>query len=248
MTDTEPDDNTKTPADAPTESAPAAARESAAPDTAAAPSVAREADEPETTSTMSAAREPADSTTTSASAESGKRRFALPTPGRKGRAALAAAAAALLVGSLTASVALLVQHNSDSALLAAHEQAREAACRYAPTLADYDAKSLDTYFAAVAEGATGDWRTQFESTSAELREVLVAGEVVSRVEDVQCGLRNGDESSAEVVVVIGQTITSLGTQSKPQPGQLAMVMRLEKSGDQWLVNRVDSPLAAMAPQ
>jgi Mce-associated membrane protein len=136
-----------------------------------------------------------------------------------------------------------VQNKNNEDLLEAQDQARTAACRYAPVLANYDAKDLDAYFAAVLDGATGDWKKQFDSTSRELREVLTQGEVVSKTNDVQCAIRTADESSAEAIVVIGQSITSLGTQGKPAPGQLSMVLRLEKSGDRWLVNKVNSPLA-----
>ncbi|WP_433758798.1 hypothetical protein [Nocardia sp. CA-135398] len=154
------------------------------------------------------------------------------------------AAAALMLAAAVASTAFFYLQNKDSrAIVSAHEDARLAACQYAPVLADYDAKNLDKYFAAVLDGATGDWKKQFDSTSKELRDVLSQGEVVSKVNDVQCAIKSGDTTSAEAIVVIGQTITSMGTQGKPAPGQLSMVMRLEKVDGRWLVNKVNSPLA-----
>ncbi|WP_051020811.1 hypothetical protein [Nocardia araoensis] len=156
-------------------------------------------------------------------------------------------AAVILVGVSVAMAGYwYVQNNHSENLLAAQEDARAAACRYAPILANYDSKNLDAYFAAVSDGATGDWKKQFESTSTELRSVLGEGQVTSATRDVQCAIRAGDEHSAEAIVVIGQTITSLGTKGKPAPGQLSMVMRLEKVGDRWLVNKVNSPLALPA--
>ncbi|WP_159843989.1 hypothetical protein [Nocardia sp. CY41] len=156
-------------------------------------------------------------------------------------------AAAVLVGVSVASAGYwYVQAANSKDLLAAHEDARAAACRYAPILANYDSKNLDAYFTAVGDGATGDWKKQFESTSTELRAVLGEGQVTSAARDVQCAIRAGDEHSAEAIVVIGQTITSLGTKGKPAPGQLSMVMRLEKVGDRWLVNKVNSPLTSPA--
>lgn len=164
-------------------------------------------------------------------------------PGRTGRLALQVATAVLLCAAVASTVFFYVQNKGNKATIDANADARAAACKYAPILADYDAKKLDDYFAAVLDGATGDWKKQFDSTSKELREVLTQGEVVSKVNDVQCAIKTGDESSAEAIVVIGQTITSMGTQGKPAPGQLSMVMRLEKVGDRWLVNKVNSPLA-----
>ncbi|ATL69723.1 hypothetical protein [Nocardia terpenica] len=162
--------------------------------------------------------------------------------GRRGLAIAAAVIVALaaLIGS---SVYFYLQDRHSRELLDAREEARLAACAYAPVLANYDAKNLDAYFAAVSNGATGDWKKQFESTTGDLRDVLKQGQVNSHVTDTQCAIRSGDARSAEAIVVIGQTITSVGTQGKPEPGQLSMVMWLEKSGNRWLINKLNSPLA-----
>ncbi|WP_194816009.1 hypothetical protein [Nocardia sp. XZ_19_385] len=157
--------------------------------------------------------------------------------------ALRAAAGVAIGAAVATSVYFFLQDRQGDKLIQAREDAQAAACKYAPILSDYDAKNLDTYFAAVLDGATGDWKKQFGDTSKELKEVLSQGQVVSKTTDVQCAIKTGDENSAEAIVVIGQTITSLGTQGKPAPGQLSMVMRLEKADGKWLVNKVNSPLA-----
>lgn len=140
-----------------------------------------------------------------------------------------------------------VQNEDKQDLLTAQEQARQAACGYGPVLSTYDAKNLDHYVQGVLAGATGDWRKQFETTSRDLGDVLVKGEVVAKTDDVQCAIRSADATSAEALVVMGQTITSLGTKGQPEKGQLSVVMRLEKDGDRWLVNKIDTPLAPPRP-
>ncbi|MBF6169917.1 hypothetical protein [Nocardia blacklockiae] len=157
---------------------------------------------------------------------------------------IATAAAVVLGAAIGSSVLFYLQDKDHRAVLDAHEDARQAACAYAPVVATYDAKHLDQYVRNVLAGATGDWKKQFESSSKDLSDVLAKGEVVSKSTDVQCALRTGDRTSAEAIVVIGQTITSTGTQGKPEPGQLSMVMRLEKDGDRWLVNKINTPLTA----
>ncbi|PFX03047.1 hypothetical protein CJ469_02568 [Nocardia farcinica] len=194
-----------------------------------------------------AARDSADDPGTAAAAPG----FAakLRWPAGRARTVTAGAAVAVLVGASVGAAGWFSSQNSEhEGLLAAHEEARQAACAYAPVLADYDAKNLDAYFAKVLDGATGDWRKQFDDTSRELREVLTQGEVVSKADDVQCAIKTGDETSAEAIVVIGQTITSVGTQGKPSPGQLSMIMRMEKTDGRWLVNHVNSPLASVPQQ
>lgn len=174
--------------------------------------------------------------------EAPKRRLALPSPSRPVLSIVAAAMALLLCAAIGSTVYFYNQNQHNKETIDAREQARVAACAYAPILATYDAKHLDTWIAGVLDGATGDWRTQFESTSRDLKEVLAKGEVVSKATDVQCAIRGGDATSADAIVIIGQTITSLGTEGKASPGQLSTVLRLEKNGDRWLVNKVDSPL------
>ncbi|GGN97038.1 hypothetical protein [Nocardia rhizosphaerihabitans] len=126
----------------------------------------------------------------------------------------------------------------------ARAAAQQAACAYAPVLARYDAKNLDTYFAAVLAGATGDWKTEFDATSKDLRDVLTQGQVVSTVGNVQCAIESADETTAQAVAVINQTITSLGTKGVPAPGQLSVTMSLRKDADRWLVSKVSSPMLA----
>ncbi|WP_410875760.1 hypothetical protein [Nocardia sp. A7] len=161
---------------------------------------------------------------------------------------LRGATAIVLGASVATSVFLFVENKNSTDLLAAQQQAREAACHYAPALAEYDSKSLDTYFKAVLDGATGDWKKQFESTSTELRDALTQGEVISKVTDTQCALRSGDEHNAEAIVVIGTTISSLGTEHKAKPSQLSMVFNLHKDDGRWLVEKVNSPLTAPPAQ
>ncbi|MEV6064428.1 hypothetical protein [Nocardia asteroides] len=136
----------------------------------------------------------------------------------------------------------------DNHRVRAREEARvaaqQAACAYAPLLARYDAKDLDTYFAAVLAGATGDWKTEFDATSRDLREVLTQGQVVSTVGTVRCAVESADETTAEAVAVISQTITSVGTNGVPTPGQLSVTMSLRKDADRWLVGKVGSPMLA----
>ncbi|MBB5915152.1 Mce-associated membrane protein [Nocardia transvalensis] len=164
--------------------------------------------------------------------------------GRRTAIALRAAAAVLLGAAVGSSIFFYLQDRDHRATLDAHEDARRAACAYGPVVSTYDADHLDQYVTNVLAGATGDWRKQFESSSKDLGEVFTKGQVVSKSTDVQCAIRGGDRTSAEAIVVIGQSITSVGTQGKPEPGQLSMIMRLEKDGDRWLVNKINTPLGA----
>ncbi|WP_280265014.1 hypothetical protein [Nocardia wallacei] len=167
--------------------------------------------------------------------------------GRGGRIAARSAAALALAAAVGSSIFFYLQDRDKQDLLTAQREARETACAYGPVLSTYDAKNLDQYVKGVQAGATGEWKKQFETTSRDLADVLAKGEVVAKTDDVQCALRSADKTSAEAIVVMGQTITSLGTKGQPQKGQLSVVMRLEKGGDRWLVNKIDTPLLPPQP-
>jgi len=138
---------------------------------------------------------------------------------------------------------LLYQRYADKRdTLDAQVAARTEMCEYAQTLVDYDYHDLDTFFANVLDGATGDWHTEFETNSSALRDPLVAGQVHSTGSDFQCGIISGDENEAVVVVSISQTITSLGTQNQPQKGQISLVATMENVDGRWLVSKMDAPI------
>ena len=155
------------------------------------------------------------------------------------RRAVVAAAAVVALGI---AVVGYLHFDREHQLAGARRDAAAAACAYAPVLATYDAAKLDDYVKAVDAGATGEWQRQFDESSKDLREVLAQGKVVSKSSGVQCALKSGDTRSAQALVVIGQTITSLGTNGKPEPGQLSVVLSLENQGGRWLVDKVDAPL------
>ena len=58
---------------------------------------------------------------------------------------------------------------------------------------------------------------KFDSIGKELRDVLTRGEVISKVDDVQCAIESGDPSSVEAIRVIGQAGAGMGAQGNPPP-------------------------------
>ncbi|AHH16315.1 hypothetical protein NONO_c15140 [Nocardia nova SH22a] len=145
-----------------------------------------------------------------------------------------------LAGTAAAVVFGMKYHRAD-ARDDAREAARRAACAYGPILATYDSKSIDAYFTAVLDRATGAWKQEFDSTSKDLRDVLTQGQVVSKAGTVRCAIESSGADSAEGILVIDQSISSVGTQGQPRHGQLAITLSLQRDGNRWLVSKVDSP-------
>lgn len=153
----------------------------------------------------------------------------------------AALGALLLVGSIASSVFFYLQYDEKRDALAAQEAARDAACAYAPALANFDFNNLDPYFAAVLDGATGEWKTQFEAKRDDLRTVLMQGEVKSQITDVRCAIETSDSDHADAIVVIGQSVTNVGTEGKSQPGQITMVITVDKVDGRWMASKINAP-------
>ncbi|MFE2955548.1 hypothetical protein [Nocardia tengchongensis] len=157
-----------------------------------------------------------------------------------------AASVVVAVASTIGAVHYYLRDAESHELDRSREAARRAACEYGTALATYKADDIDAYFGTVLARATGDWKKNFDSTSKDLREVLIQGKVESKAGEVRCAIESGTAHSATAVVIIDQTISSLGTQGQPRRGQLSITLSLEESGDRWLVNKVSSPLLAGA--
>ncbi|MCX5042981.1 hypothetical protein OG921_07345 [Aldersonia sp. NBC_00410] len=163
---------------------------------------------------------------------------------RSNRLAWVAAAVATVVAiaAIATSVVFYLKYQDAQDVLDAQSEARDAMCDYAKTVVTYDYNDLDTFFTNVLDGATGQWHDEFDANSKALRDPLVAGQVRSSGDEVQCGVQSGDTENAVIVVAIGQTITSLGTQNQPQQGQISLVATMENVDGKWLVSKMDAPL------
>lgn len=158
-----------------------------------------------------------------------------------------ALAVALGVGGTAAGGYFGWQNHRVGELERSRTEARAAACAYGSVLSTYNATDLDSYFAAVLDRATGAWKQEFESTSADLREVLIQGQVQSTAGTVECAIATSGTDTAEAIVVVDQSIAGVGTQQQPRRGQLSITLSLDKSGDQWLTSKVSSPLLRTNP-
>jgi Mce-associated membrane protein len=151
---------------------------------------------------------------------------------------LAGAAGIVLVAVAATAVFFGVKYTDQRAVDNANEQARLQVCDFARVLADYDYNNLDPYFQAVLNDATGDFKSKFAGQSSDLKNVLIQAQVKSQPAKVECGVKSGDQNTAEIVVDIDQIGSSVGTKGQPQPAQLALVATAQKVGDRWLVSNV----------
>ena len=71
-----------------------------------------------------------------------------------------------------------------------------------------DYQELDRDLGRVLDGATGDFRSQFEAGTNDLAELVTANQAVSKGEVLEAGIVSDDDDSARVLVVADSTVTN----------------------------------------
>jgi Mce-associated membrane protein len=142
---------------------------------------------------------------------------------------LPALVALLLVAALVAGALAVVQRGraSDRADRAADEQAAVAAARKVATALDtYDYQDLDASFDTVIAAATEPFKSQYASTSSQLKDLLVQYHAKATSSIVAAGVAGHTGDTVTVLLFVDQTVTNA---SSPQPrsdrNRLQLVMR-----------------------
>ncbi|WP_067463076.1 hypothetical protein [Nocardia amamiensis] len=152
------------------------------------------------------------------------------------------AAGVLAVAAITALVVFFLQGKDRGDKLDAIRDSTSAACEFGKDVSVYDySKNLDDYFTTVKAGSTGEFLKEFDDATKALKDAMVQAQVKSWADDVQCGYQSGDKTSAKVLVTLTQYRTNF-TQATPERQFVVVIAQLQKSGDKWLVEKLDSPM------
>lgn len=151
------------------------------------------------------------------------------------------AAGVLLVAAVTAVVVFYLKADNREDQLAARDDSTKAACDFGKAVASYDSKDLDAYFKSVNDLSTGEWGKFFSGASDTLKQAMVSVQAKSKLDEIHCAWESGNDSQANVVLVITQEQTN---QAVPQPDKLTIpgVAQMEKHDGKWLVAKFDSPV------
>ncbi|WP_280352733.1 hypothetical protein [Nocardia abscessus] len=178
-------------------------------------------------------------------AKSGAPAAAAPAPsGKSTSLPLVAAfvAGVLAVAAITAVVVFFMQGKERGDKLDAIRDSTSAACKFGKDVSVYDySKNLGDYFTTVKAGSTGEFLKEFDDATKALEDAMVQAQVKSWADDVQCGYQSGDKTSAKVLVTLTQYRTNF-TQANPERQFVVVIAQLTKSGDKWLVEKLDSPM------
>lgn len=151
------------------------------------------------------------------------------------------AAGVVLVAAITAVVAFWMKADDRQGQLDARDDSTRAACDFGKAVASYDAKDLGAYFKGVDEKSTGEWGKFFTDAQETLQQAMEKVQAKSKLDEIHCAWESGNDSEANVVLVITQEQTN---QVVPQPSTMTIpgVAHMEKHDGRWLVAKFDSPV------
>lgn len=161
-----------------------------------------------------------------------------PSPRRFPRRTVAVAAAYLAVFGLVAGLGwpLWQQHRLASAAAAG----QRAAVDYAETLTSIDSNRVDDDFAAVLNGATGNFKETYTKASVQLRQLLIDNKASAQGRVVQSAVQSESTDTVVVLLMVDQTVTNT-TRPDPRVDRSRMKMTMQKVDGRWLASKVELP-------
>lgn len=153
-----------------------------------------------------------------------------------------------MIGSLTVVlVALLVgitvlatsRGAVDDDLTRTQQEIAAAARTEALAFLTVDHTDMDPLIDAVLEGATGDFKEQYESQRDMLTSEAVRTEATSAAEIVALGVGGFTDDAAGVLIAANSTVTNTSTGSEGQVRYYRLRLSLVREGDRWLTDDVE---------
>ncbi|MEV4235510.1 hypothetical protein AB0J47_10060 [Nocardia sp. NPDC049737] len=120
----------------------------------------------------------------------------------------------------------------------AARQAASTAQTYAVTLTSIDSQNIDQNFAAVINGATGEFKDTYTQSSNQLKTLLVEHKAISKGRIVDSSIKSATKDRVQVMLFIDQEVTN-SVSPDPRIDRSRMVMTMERVGDSWLASKVD---------
>lgn len=146
--------------------------------------------------------------------------------------------AVLLVVALLAAGTLGVLLWRRSAADRAGADALATARAYAATVTTYDYQHLDRNFADVLDGATGDFKNEYNGASSTLRQLITDARARATGSVLDAGVRTASPDEVVVLVFVDQSITN-AVSPQTKIDRTRLVMTLTPHDGRWLVNRLE---------
>jgi Mce-associated membrane protein len=148
---------------------------------------------------------------------------------------LAAGLAVLVLALLVAGGLLLPQWLEARAEEDRYDDVLRAATAEVVAFTTLDYRDIEPSVERVLDGATGDFKEQFESSRPQLEQLSRENESVSEGRVLEAGVVSMDDDSATVVVVADSRVTNVNA-PEPQPRHYRLQLDLVLQGDRWLTS------------
>lgn len=123
---------------------------------------------------------------------------------------------------------------------AAESAAQDAAAHYAQVLTSIDSNKVDDDFAAVLNGATGDFKDTYTKASVQLRQLLIDNKATAQGTVVQSAVQSGSRDEVVVLLMVNQAVTNTN-RPDPRVDRTRMKMTMTRVDGRWLASKVELP-------
>lgn len=123
---------------------------------------------------------------------------------------------------------------------AAGDAALRAATSYAVTLTSVDSNNLDADFAAVLDGATGEFQDMYRKSSAQLRQLLVDHKATGHGVVVESAIQSASRDQVVVLLFVDQMVSNTEVPD-PRVDHSRMVLTMRPVDGQWKAAKVELP-------
>lgn len=145
---------------------------------------------------------------------------------------------AVLVLAMTAGIVVLgLQAKADNDIEAAGLAAQAAAETYAVALTSIDSEDLDSDFATVLDGATGEFKEMYSRSSTQLKQLLIDNDATGQGTVVDSAIKSASADKAEILLFVDQTVTNSAA-PEPRIDRSRVLMTMERVDGRWLAAEV----------
>ncbi len=148
----------------------------------------------------------------------------------------------LACGCVFGGVLAVQQHRADDRAAAEQERYGDvlaAARTEVEAFINIDYRNAQDSIDAVAAGATGDFRKQYDSSTAGVVKVLQREQSVMDGEVLWAGVVDVDSDSATVLAATTGTVANRSTKNQKVARLFRLELDLQKVGDRWLTSNLE---------
>ncbi len=125
-------------------------------------------------------------------------------------------------------------------VIAAGNQARDAAVNYAQVLTSIDSNKVDENFDQVLAGATGEFKDMYSQSSMQLRQLLIENKATAHGVVVESAVQSATKDKVVVLLFVDQSVQNTAVPD-PRIDRSRIKMTMEKVDGQWKASKVELP-------